>query len=84
MTANVSTNEKAVCAATLVLQQRKIVCDHGWITTARIFDEPWLDLPPIDNPDALVVGLHDYRIGADIFTFAQQLPNIVAQLVIRL
>lgn len=43
---------------------------------ARIFDEPWLDLPPIENPAGFVQAVRDTGIRADLFTFAQQLPEV--------
>jgi hypothetical protein len=61
-------------AAEVIVQGRKIVCSGKLIKVARIFDEVWLDLPPIENPDAFVVMLQDSGLKADVFTFAEPLP----------
>lgn len=62
-------------APRLVLDDRLIVCDGGWLKTARIFDEIWLDLPPPASPAALVAQVRDSGLGADLFTFGQMLPD---------
>jgi hypothetical protein len=59
-----------------LIQQRRVITSGRWIRTARIFDEPWLDLPPLDNPDAFIVLMQDHGIRADVFTFSQQLPDV--------
>lgn len=62
-------------ASTVTIDQRKVICSGRWLRIARVFDEPWLDLPPISNPDAFVVMMQDAGMKADIFTFAQRLPE---------
>jgi len=64
----------------LEVNGRHIVTTGGWIRTASIHDEGWLE-HPIEDPqsyvDALRRGSRDLK--ADIFTFAQRLPNLVPQ-----
>ena len=62
-------------ANALDVEGRRIVCSPGWLKTASIFDEVWLDLPPVSNPFALVEQTRTHGLGADLFTFAQSLPN---------
>jgi hypothetical protein len=57
------------------VEGRRIVCSSGWLRTASIFDEVWLDLPPLSNPFALIELTRGQELGADLFTFAQSLPN---------
>jgi hypothetical protein len=66
-------------AGEVVIEQRKVVCSGRWLRMARIFDEHWIGLPPIRNPEAFVISMQDHGVKADIFTFAQQLPNTVPQ-----
>lgn len=54
---------------------RTIVCDGTWLRIARIFDEVWLDEPPITAPLALIECVRASQLGADLFTFAQMPPN---------
>ena len=60
---------------TFVVQGRRVVCSQSWLRTASIFDEVWLDLPPIANPFAILEAIGTAGLGADLFTFAQSLPN---------
>lgn len=61
------------------IEGRRVTCSGRLIRTARVFDEPWLDLPSLPNPDAFIVMMQDRGIKADIFTFSQQLPDITPQ-----
>lgn len=69
----------APSAGDVIIEQRKVVCGGRWLRVARIFDEPWLDLPQIRNPEAFVIMLRDQGVTADVFTFAQQLPHTEPQ-----
>lgn len=59
----------------LAIGGRRVVASRGWLKVARIFDEPWLDLPPLENPEAFVQVLRDLGSDADVFTFSQSLPH---------
>jgi hypothetical protein len=60
----------------LVVDGHTIVCDGGWLKTARIFDEVWVDTPPLAAPASLVERVRELKLGADLFTFGQALPNV--------
>lgn len=61
----------------LCLEGRTIVTDGGWLKTARIFDEVWLDEPPLAAPAALIEQVRASALAADLFTFGQALPNLI-------
>jgi hypothetical protein len=52
------------------------VCDGGWLRSARIFDEVWLDKPPAAAPAQLIELVRDSDLAADLFTFGQALPDV--------
>lgn len=52
-----------------------IVCEGDWLKTAKIFDEVWLERLPSVSPAALAEHVRESDLGADIFTFAQTLPE---------
>ncbi len=62
-------------ALSLEIEGRRIVCSPGWLRTASIFDEVWLDLPPLANPFTVLEAIGESTLGADLFSFAQSLPN---------
>ena len=61
--------------AAVEFQGRRIVCEDRWLRVASIFDEVWLDLPPMENPYAALEAVELGGLDADLFTFAQSLPN---------
>ena len=63
-------------ATALEFEGRRVICRGGWLRIASIFDEVWLDLPPLGNPFAMLDAIGASGLGADLFTFAQSLPNI--------
>ena len=67
--------ELALESSEVIIQQRRVVCSGTCLRVARIFDEVWLDLPPLENPDAFIVMMEDRGVKADVFTFSQQLPH---------
>lgn len=58
----------------LVADGRTIVCDGAWLKIARVFDEIWQE-HPVTDPTAIVQTLRTSDLGADLFTFAQRLPD---------
>lgn len=61
----------------LEVDGRDVVATGGWIRTASIHDEGWLEHPCTD-PEQYVGALQrqSRRLNADIFTFAQRLPDL--------
>lgn len=65
--------------ASLPFEGRRIVCAGGWVRTASIFDEVWLDLPRLSNPFAALETVERSDLGADLFTFGQSLPDTAVE-----
>lgn len=55
---------------------RTIVCEGGWLRTAKIFDEVWLNIEPLASPVDLIERVKKSDLGADLFTFGQALPDL--------
>jgi hypothetical protein len=66
---------KSAAVPALTIEGRCIVCDGGWLRSARIFDEVWLSGPPLTSPATLIEQIGDSDLHADLFTFAQMLPD---------
>jgi hypothetical protein len=56
------------------IEGRTIVVTGKWLKTATIFDEEWQP-ERVENPDAIINGLRAKSVKADLFTFAQKLPD---------
>ncbi len=75
-TAQPEASPRRTAAPALEFEGRRIVCSAGRLRIASIFDEVWLDLPPLANPFALLDAVERSAIQADLFTFAQSLPEV--------
>lgn len=67
---------KSTTVPSLVIDDHMIVCEGGWLRTAKIFDEVWLAGPPLTSPASLIERVADSALGADLFTFGQSLPDV--------
>ena len=47
-----------------------------WIKLARVHDELWLENGAVCEPGLFIAALEKSRCGADLFTFAQALPEL--------
>jgi hypothetical protein len=52
-----------------------IVVRGKWLKTAAVFDEDWYDRPIMDDPAAFAAKIKRSGRGADLFTFAQKIPD---------
>ncbi len=52
-----------------------LTINGSWLKMARIQDELWLEPPAIKDPDAVARQLRESPFTADIFTFAQPVPE---------
>ena len=72
----ISVKGKWVRVPALEIDGQHIVSNGGWIRTASVHDEVWLERP-IEDPQPYVDALQrESRLKADIFTFAQRLPDL--------
>jgi hypothetical protein len=56
------------------IQGRAIITRGKWLKTAEIHDEHWQP-GSLENPDLVIMELKRQGLNADIFTFAQKLPE---------
>lgn len=73
--AAVSVKGKAASVPSLMVQNRKVVSEGKWLKIASVHDEVWLEGQPVEDPEAFVQVLKQGSLRADIFTFAQALPQ---------
>jgi len=59
----------------LEVNGRTIICEGKWLRIARIQDEIWLERASQLHPDSLLAALRQSPLKADLFTFAQALPE---------
>ncbi len=60
---------------TIQIDGRDIVVRGTWLRTASIFDEDWLDQPMAADPAVFAGAIKASGLDADIFTFAQRIPD---------
>jgi hypothetical protein len=54
---------------------RSVVVSGGWLRIASVHDEDLVEGDPVPEPQAFVSRLKAARVKADVFTFAQKLPD---------
>jgi hypothetical protein len=74
-TAEISIKGKPTRVPALALEGRSVVCEGTWLRVAKIFDEPWMDAPPLQDPAEFIGALKNTGLSADLFTFGQMLPE---------
>src|ERR1044072_9326458 len=75
VTAEVLVKGKITKVPAAELGGHRVVCEGSWPRIARLFDEIWLNSSPIENPEQAIEAVRSAGIGADIFSFAQALPE---------
>src|ERR1041384_2280927 len=60
----------------IVVQNRRILTSGRWLKIAEIFDEAWIDEPPLEYPEAVVEILRDNAVDADLFMFSQSFDDL--------
>ncbi|MBZ5698182.1 MAG: hypothetical protein LAN18_06495 [Acidobacteriia bacterium] len=53
-----------------------VIAAGRWLKIANVMDEQLLDGETVPDPESFIAGLRDSDLRADIFTFAQKLPDI--------
>ena len=66
---------KAINTPSKFIDNKLVVIAGKWIKVAAVHDEDWLEGPVIDNPELFISKLKESELKADIFTFAQKIPN---------
>jgi len=67
---------KKIKVPAICINNRTLVVTGRWIRIAAVHDEEWHEGQVVDVPEAFIEKLKESRLKADIFTFAQKIPNI--------
>jgi len=59
----------------IVIDGLPVCVSKKWIKVAAIYDEDWLPGQVVNDPESFVSQLRGSRLEADIFTFAQKIPD---------
>jgi hypothetical protein len=71
--ASISVKGKLIEVPAYSIDGRLVVVTGKWLKVARIHEEEWMELPPIQNMDNFLAALKKAAPSADLFTFAQDL-----------
>jgi hypothetical protein len=71
----ISVKGRAIRVPSVLIGERTIVVSGRWLRIAAVRDEDWLEGEVVDDPEACLGKLRQEKLNADIFTFAQKLPN---------
>jgi hypothetical protein len=66
---------KTVSVPSAQIEGRRVISIGRWLRKAAIHDEDLVEGQLIADPDSFVLRLGDTGLAADIFTFAQKLPD---------
>lgn len=66
---------KTIKVPSICIADRTIVVTGKWIRMAAVEDEEWLEGQIVSDPEVFIAGLKQTKPKADIFTFAQKLPD---------
>ncbi|UOA10196.1 hypothetical protein [Methylobacter sp. S3L5C] len=72
----ISVKGRVVNVPSIEMDGREIFVSGNWLKIGRVKDEAWLEDGAINDPMKCIAKLKQEHLNADIFTFAQQLPNI--------
>ena len=71
----ISKKVKAIDTMSAFIDDKLIMVAGKWIKMAAVHDEIWLEGQIIDNPELFISKLKESDLKADIFTFAQKIPD---------
>jgi hypothetical protein len=55
--------------------ERDLFVSRGWLRIAEVKDEAWLAQDAVPDPETCLARIRRANLGADLFTFAQKLPD---------
>jgi hypothetical protein len=67
---------KAVCVPSTEIDGRKVITTGKWLKLAAAQDEDLIEGETVAEPESFVSQLKKTGLDADIFTFAQKLPDV--------
>ena len=76
---DISVRGRSIGVSGVRVGERSLIVSSGWLKTAEVLDEAWLARDAIPAPDVCVAALRHSKLNADLFTFAQKLPDVTPQ-----
>jgi hypothetical protein len=70
---------KSLQVPSVQIDGRTVITEGKWLKTAIIHDEELAEGESVRNPESFLSQLKQLRVPADIFTFAQKLPDTAAK-----
>lgn len=70
----ISIRGRMVKVPSTTVEDRSVVCTGKWMRLASVHDELWLEGDGVENPVEAIAKIRS-ELSADLFTFAQKLPN---------
>ncbi|MDD1777448.1 MAG: hypothetical protein LUQ65_04705 [Candidatus Helarchaeota archaeon] len=67
---------KKIKVPTICINNRTIIVTGKFIRIAAVHDEDWHEGQVVEIPEAFIEKLKQSRLKADVFTFAQKIPDI--------
>lgn len=64
-------------ASIAIIKDKTIVISGGWLKTAAVMDEHFLEGETVPEPESFVARIRESKVRADIFTFAQKFPDVI-------
>src|SRR5438093_11209310 len=75
--ADVGVGGKTITAPSAQSDGRTVVATGKWLKIAAVKDEEFVDGETVADPEVFVSRLTDTGLHADIYTFAQKLPDTI-------
>lgn len=73
--AEIKVRGKAIKVLSTCINNRTVAVTGKWVRMAAVHDEDWLEGQVVEDPELFIAGLRQEKLKADIFTFAQKIPN---------
>src|SRR5207245_6194090 len=64
------------CLPSIRVGDRIVVVSGGFIRTAMIYEDLWLEETSVKNPETFLAQIKQEKLDADVFTFSQRLPEV--------
>lgn len=74
-TIEISVKGRPVSVPAVQVNGRTIFASGGWLKVASVRDEAWLAGEAVQDPESALDRIKKAELSADIFTFAQKLPD---------
>ena len=75
---------KPVLVPSVSIEGRTVIVTGGWLKTAVVHDEELIQGSTMDDPEVFIRELKRSGLKADVFTFAQRLPDMTPRYSYRI